>query len=141
MRYLKVLGKIITGLIITLVVVFIGPSFLFSWLWDSHSVNSIEEARLLLKQHSSEEHKLILNECRTLMISGEEVLFKADEIPSNLKLLSPEYIRASEYSCELNLYKAPGKGIGYWVSEHNGKYELSWADHFVNWDSHPINIE
>jgi hypothetical protein len=141
MRYLKVLGKIITGLIITLIVVFIVTSFVFSCLWDSHSVNSIEEARLLLKQHGSEEHKLILNECRTLMITGEKVLFKANEVPSNLKLLSPEYLRASEYSCELNLYKAPGKGIGYWVSERNGKYELSWADHFVSWDSHLITIE
>jgi|GEM_PF-3323404 len=142
MRLIKLIAKVlvsIAGLIILLVMLLL---LIFNLFWDSHSVNTLSGARELLKQHGTHEHKVALNECIKLMKSGKEVIFHQNEIPSPFKVLSPEYVRASEFSCEINLYKVPGKGVAYWVRGSNdGQYELSWADYFKSWDSHVITIE
>jgi len=142
MRLIKLMAKIlkyIAGLIILLTFL---SFLLFNFVWHSHSVNTLSGARDLFKQHGTHEHKVALNECIKLMKSGKTVKFHQNEIPQPFKVLSPEYIRASEFSCEINLYKVPGKGIAYWVRKsNNGQYELSWADYFKSWDSHVITVE
>ena len=117
-------------------------SYLFVSYWDSELGTSLNEARELLKTHGKFEHQLALSECGKLIEKGNDVMFRKEDIPEVYKPLSPLYIRASQYSCEINLYKAPGKGIGYWVTKSgDGQYELSWTDHFISWDSHKINVE
>ena len=44
--------------------------------------------------------------------------------------------------CEVNLYKAPGKGIAYWVTKaKDGQLELSWRDDFISWQPNKIELK
>lgn len=114
----------------------------FVWLWDINSVNSIGEAKEFLSKHGSIEHELIINECSKLIQDGEERTLMHEDIPEVLKSLSPQYVRASEYSCEVNLYKQPGKGIGYFVKKSpSGSFILSWFNHFESWESHDFEVK
>ena len=115
--------------------------FGFMWFWNSQSVNSLSEAKELLKKHRDFEYRIMINECSKLFALDENITLSRDEIPINLKSISPEYIRVSGYSCEINLFKVPGKGIGYFVSKtQDGSFKISWHDYFESWDSHEINI-
>jgi len=142
MRLIKLITKelaYIAGLLIFLIAL---PFLLLEFFWDSHSVNTLNGARELLKHHGTHEHKVALNECVKLMKAGKRVTLRGSDIPMALNILSPEYVRTSMFTCEINLYKVPGKGIAYWVTESNyGQYELSWADYFKSFDSYEITIE
>jgi len=105
-------------------------------------VNSLSEARELLKQHGVTEHHLVVNECEKLIAKGVDVSYFNEEVPEVFRVLSPQYVRASKYSCEVNLYKAPGKGIAYWVSkDQDGQLKLSWRDDFISWQLQPIELK
>ena len=72
---------------------------------------------------------------------GVEKVFSDDEIPFVLQQLSPQYVRVSKYNCEVSFYKAPGKGIGYFIKQNkNGQFEINWHNHFQSWDSHIIEF-
>ena len=125
---------------ITAVIILVGIGFV--WLWNMHSVNSLREAKDLLGEHGNKEYILMIHECSKLIENGEELLFKHDDIPESLRPLSPQYVRVSMYSCEVNLYKAPAQGIGYFVIKSpDGSFELSWFNHFESWESHDIEVK
>lgn len=116
--------------------------FCLIYFWNSHSVNSQGEAKNLLEKYGQEEYKIMLSECSLLLDRGEDVMLNRDEIPIGLKTISLEYVRVSGNSCELNLFKVPGKGMGYFVSKTRERnLEISWHNYFESWDSHTINID
>ena len=113
----------------------------FNFLWDLNAVNSQSQAESLLETYSKDEYQLMISECDKLMNSDEELLFTSDNMPKNLKQLSLQYVRVSMFSCEISLYKIPGKGIGYFVKKDNeGKLTISWHNYFDSWDSHEIDM-
>ena len=142
---MKVFNKILKWLLVVLfcVIAFIViMGFLFRYHWDSYSVNSLDEARELIKKHSSAEHQLVVRECNKLITRGIDVTYLKEEIPDGFKVISPQYIRASNYNCEVNLYKIPGKGIAYWVTkDKDGQLKLSWRDDFISWQPNKIELK
>ncbi len=131
--------ELVLGLVIGLAIV-TAPIVLIRVVWDSGSANSMREARALLKAHGAREYETIVSECKALMDKGKESVYFYPEIPKVFNSVSPNYISAGPSGCEVNLYKSPGKGIGYWVSKNNGEYTLSWSDHFKSWDSYDIDF-
>lgn len=99
------------------------------------------EAKELMDSYGQEEYQLMIRECSHLIESGEQHILTGEEIPKNLQMLSPVYVRYSEYNCEINLYKVPGRGIGYFVKKtKEGGYGISWHNYFESWDSHAIDV-
>ena len=83
----------------------------------------------------------MIDECERLMNSDKELLFTSDSIPQSLKHLSIQYVRVSMFGCEMNLYKIPGKGMGYFVKKDNkGKLKITWHNYFDSWESHEIDM-
>ena len=102
----------------------------------------IQKLKTCLKQHGASQYKTMIEECAKLYELDREQIFRSNEIPSGLQHLSPQYVRVSKYNCEINLYKAPGKGIGYFIKRNeNDQLEISWHNHFQSWESHKIDFE
>ena len=134
---LKCVYRVLLVLSIAIFLLILG----FNFFWDMNAVNSQSQAESLLVKYGSDEYQLMISECDKLMNSGDELLLTSDNVPKNLKQLSLQYVRVSLFSCEINLYKIPGKGIGYFVKKDNkGKLTISWHNHFDGWDNHEIDM-
>jgi len=139
-RILKIFGKLVHAFI---VLVGILSLFLFAFkaLWDSGKELTYSEALDLLKIHGTTEHRLILDECAVLLNEGKDLLFSGENIPESLKSLSPYYVRVGHRNCEVNFYKVPGKGLGYFVrKDKEGKLAIYWHNYFESWESYKIEF-
>ena len=131
MRFIAVIGIALLAWVI-----------IWGLLWNSNSTNTLREARQLIEAYGANEYFLMIEECSKLILEGKELTLFGKSIPEKLVELRPEYIRVSGSNCEVNLYKVPGKGIGYFVTKRaDGSFDLSWHDYFKSWDSHNIALE
>jgi hypothetical protein len=128
--------KLMPGLLPIVVGIALFPIVLFSGfsLWKT---NSYEDALLILNHLSKAQKSQILTTCNQLMSNMETSNALIESSPFDFMQI--DFIRLSHSSCEVFLYKGPGKGVGYVVSKHsNNTSEFFWFNDFESWDRHPI---
>jgi hypothetical protein len=119
------------GLVLFPLVLFAGFAF-----WKT---NSYEEAVLILGRLDNAQKAEILSTCQSLMTHVDSSKKLIEKSPFDFMKI--DFIRLSQSTCEVFLYKGPGKGVGYVVNKQGKqKPEFYWFNNYENWDHHPIEL-
>lgn len=130
-KLMPALAPLWIGLVLFPVVLFAGFAF-----WKT---NSYAEALLILGRLNGQQKAEILSTCQHLMTHVESSKKLIEKSPFDFMQI--DFIRLSHNSCEVFLYKGPGKGVGYVVNKQSKqKTDFYWFNDFENWDRHPIKL-
>jgi hypothetical protein len=102
-------------------------------------------ARTKLKNTSAQEYQHIVQACAALIARrlasppGQKhplwtQLYSAPE----LAFLNPVMLRIGDDQCWIYLHKGVGKGIGFEVSKHSGKWTIASFDDYLSWQRKEI---
>lgn len=109
--------------------------------WNSWTLNT---AKIQLNGVTENEKILIFSECKKLIDESKEnrssKILTPDKAPS-FSFLDISFVRYNNLSCEVFLYKVPGKGLGFSVyKSKSSEYEFAWFNDFESWDRHEIKL-
>lgn len=132
------MNRLIKSFLPVLVGIVLFPVVLISGL-NIWKTNSYEDAVAILQ--SLDQYQLA--EIHTICIDLIEHADQANTFieTSPFDFMPIDFIRLSRSSCEVFLYKGPGKGVGYVVNKQSKtNTEFYWFNDFENWDRHPIEL-
>ncbi|MGO4892216.1 hypothetical protein [Flavobacterium sp. W21_SRS_FM6] len=131
-KSMPALVPILVGIVLFPIVLFAGFSF-----WKT---NTYEDALAILARLTVPQKVEILDTCNALMATIESSKKMIEKSP--FAFMSIDFIRLSHKTCEVFLYKGPGKGVGFVVKQQAEQNPgFYWFNDYESWDRHPVELQ
>jgi hypothetical protein len=102
-------------------------------------------ARAKIQNTSARQHQHIIQACAALIaqrlaspLGQKHPLWTQLYSAPELAFLNPDLLRISDDQCWIYLHKGVGKGIGFEVSKHFGKWTIASFDEYQSWQRKEI---